>query len=138
MTSSFHDYPQSFIVLDAPYLNWIDTAVCVTESVYSHRGFELQLCSECARILFPRDWEEFQVIHRHYIHIGYRACITECTECDVILNTTSPVQDCYRCHLSIALFVQYLEETDDDPYNDSGPTILEVIEPTEGPPPAYL
>lgn len=126
---TYQDYPLDTIILDAPYLNWIDTAVCVTESIYCYRGFELQFCSECLRNTFPRDWEEARTVHRHYIHIGYRACITECTECYVIINTVLPTRDCYQCHLSLALFIEYLEETDDDPYNDPEPTILEILEP---------
>lgn len=119
-------------VQEPPYQAWLNSAVCVTKTFYRRHGFTFNVCSECIRKIYPRDWENCRTVNRHFLYIHSEPFVSKCTDCfEADTNIRQPVSSCFPCTQYIASFAEYLRTTDDEPYNSPEATVIALPDPID-------
>jgi len=115
-------------VLQLPYQNWLNTAICVTSIGFRHRVTREIVCNNCARRRESFTRIFYALTFKHFIHLGFSEATGNCAECETSIITVRPINQCPPCRISLDLFTAYLQESGDDPYNSPSPTIVEVLD----------
>lgn len=105
---------------------WLDTSLCCIVSFYQHRVNNRVLCDECYNDNdFPSN-HLYENVSRHYVHIGHGELFETCYQCDVILPRNRAARDCITCRTALNDFIEYLQYSNDRPYDCDEPTVLMI------------
>jgi len=114
-----------------PYSAWLNTALCATAIYYSSVNNSNKVCHVCyADVLDYQEQRSYELIARHYLHIGYEERFEICSACDAVIPFTRPHSECYTCRTLRDDFGDYLQGSEDDPYNSDESTIITISQST--------
>jgi len=114
-----------------PYSAWLDTTLCVTAVFYLHTNNQIEICDLCyEHIRDSQERRSYELIARHYFHIGYEEHFEICSLCNVIIPLSRPYFECYTFRLLRDDFADYLQRTGDDPYDSADSTVITISQTT--------
>lgn len=115
------------LAIDIPRATWIQSARCSTSLFYQRTDDgRARLCPECYTTLAATDKETYYAAIFHYIHFGPLEQYEKCYSCDIQLATPRDLGDCPDCSENLDDFIDYLENSGDQPWLAEDRTIVGI------------
>jgi hypothetical protein len=108
------------------YTSWLGRAICVFTTCRRHRVSQRYLCEECFRDLPTQQRPEYDLIFRHYLHIGFQYQVEECDSCDVVIGELQGPLGCSTCRYIVHDITNAIENNGERHFLEPEPTIVSI------------
>lgn len=104
--------------------DWLESAVCCIATFYQHLYTYRKVCTYCYSISNPALYVAYIKTRCHYVHFGSSEGFEICEECETIIPRFQSIDQCLECHYAISDLVEYLDDSQERPYDRATPTNL--------------